>query len=374
MRLRLYQSGAGQSNRRSCSPMTDWLNFPNVTPVSAGADRPGQGAVRAWLWIVAALVFAMVVVGGATRLTESGLSITEWKPVTGAIPPLSDADWAAAFEKYRQIPQYRELFPTMDLAGFKVIFLWEWSHRLLGRLIGVAFALPLAFFWLRGALSRRLSLQLLGVLALGALQGAVGWWMVASGLVNRVEVAQERLATHLLLASLTFAALVWLAVGLRRGAREEATGLGAKIMGWLLALVTLKQIFLGGLVAGLRAGLVYNTWPLMDGVFVPPFDHLMKLTPFWLNFFDNHTMVQFQHRMGAYVLLMLALINLAFAAGAGLKRGLALLALVLTQAGLGIATLVLSVPLWAGLAHQAFAMVVLAMVVVNLRACYPRNG
>ena len=352
--------------------MTDWINFPAATSGAGRASAaPDRAGVVRWLWFVAALVFAMVVVGGATRLTESGLSITEWKPVTGVIPPLSHADWLEAFEKYKQIPQYKELFPDMDLARFQTIFLWEWSHRLLGRLIGVVFALGFLYYWARGALAG-LKAQLAAVFALGALQGAVGWWMVASGLVHRVEVAQERLAIHLLLASLTLIALIWIAGGLRAPLRDERASTTAKVFGVLLLLATLKQIFLGALVAGLRAGLTYNTWPLMDGRFVPPIEHLFKNDPWWMNFFDNITTVQFDHRMAAYALLALALLNAVFARQTGVaRRGWAIVAMVLCQVGLGIATLLYSVPLSVALAHQALAMIVLGMTVGNLRAEFP---
>ncbi|MDE2362128.1 MAG: COX15/CtaA family protein [Hyphomicrobiales bacterium] len=351
--------------------MTDWINFPHATgSFPASADRTDSSGVRVWLWIVAGLVFLMVIVGGATRLTESGLSITEWKPVTGVVPPLTQAEWQAAFDKYKQIPQYHTLFPDMDLARFKAIYAWEWSHRLLGRLIGLVFAAGLLAFWLRGALTGRLKAQLAGVLALGALQGFVGWWMVASGLVNRVEVAQERLAIHLLLASVTFAALIWIATGLRERRRDTA-GSALKLFAVLLVFATLTQLFLGALVAGLRAGLVYNTWPMMDGHFIPPFEHLSQLAPWWMNLVDNPTTVQFDHRMGAYVLLALALVN-ALAAGASraARRAWALVLLLCIQAALGITTLVLVVPLWAALLHQAFAMIVLAMATVNARIAF----
>ncbi len=178
-------------------------------------------AIRLWLWIVAAGIFAMVLVGGATRLTESGLSITEWKPVTGVLPPLNAAEWRAAFEKYKQIPQYREMFPTMDLARFQTIYTWEWSHRLLGRLIGVIFALPFLWFLAKGKIVGGLRWRLAVIFALGALQGVVGWWMVSSGLAHRVEVAQQRLAIHLLLASVTFAAVIWTAAGLVPNYRDS---------------------------------------------------------------------------------------------------------------------------------------------------------
>ncbi len=354
--------------------MTDWINFPAATDAVPGnvADSDRRGLIG-WLWFTAALVFLMVVIGGATRLTESGLSITEWKPVTGVIPPLNEADWATAFEKYKQIPQFRELFPDMDLARFQVIYAWEWSHRLLGRLIGLVFALGFLVFWARGALTGRLKAQLAGVLALGAIQGAVGWWMVSSGLDKRVEVAQERLAIHLLLASVTFAALAWIATGLRETKRRENIGLFSKILGVYLVFVVLKQIFLGGLVAGLRAGMTYNTWPLMDGRFLPPWEHLFNLSPWWINFFDNVTTVQLQHRLAAYFLLLVALINAVAARSPGAsRRGWALVLLVCIQAALGISTLLLAVPLWAALLHQAFAMIVLTMAVVNARAAVNR--
>lgn len=350
---------------------------PKAVPLATGSFATAggdivastSGAVRAWLWTVAALVFLMVVVGGATRLTESGLSITEWKPITGVLPPLSDAAWQAEFEKYKQIPQYAQLFPTMDLAGFKSIFYWEWAHRLLGRVIGLVVALPLVFFWATGRIRGALRWQLLGVLALGGLQGAVGWWMVSSGLSGRVEVAPERLATHLLLASLTYVALIAIAVGLKPSAERRAST-GARAVGIAFLLLVLLQIGLGALVAGGRAGLVYNTWPLMDGHFVPPVAYLTNLTPFWLNFLENVTTVQFDHRMTAYAVLIVALLHvwqMAGQGGAAFRRARALVALVLCQVGLGIATLVLVVPLWAGLLHQAFAMLVLAMATVHAR-------
>ena len=246
---------------------------------------------------------------------------------------------------------------------------------MLGRLIGLVFGLGFLYYWARGALDGLLKAQLAAVFALGALQGAVGWWMVASGLVNRVEVAQERLAIHLLLASLTFAALIWIAGGLKAPRRDEEAPATAKALGLILLLLTLAQIFLGGLVAGLRAGLTYNTWPLMDGRFIPPADHLLKVDPWWMNFFDNVTTVQFQHRMAAYALLALALLNALLARQTGvMRRGWALVALVCCQAGLGILTLLYNVPLSAALAHQAFAMIVLGMAVANLRAEYPARA
>ena len=346
----------------------------NRLHAAKGASSPYR-AVAIWLWSLAGLVFLMVIVGGATRLTESGLSITEWKPLSGIIPPLSQAAWLAEFENYKRIPQYMQLFPDMDLSGFKFIFFFEWSHRLLGRFIGAAMALPLVYFWAKGSLPPGYKPKLLGVLALGAVQGIVGWWMVKSGLSNRVEVAQERLAIHLLLACLTFAALVWLAASLKRREAE----LPPRVLpafkwfaGGIIVLVLL-QIGLGALVAGLRAGRAFNTWPLIDGYFWPPSDKLTLLTPLWRNFLDNILLVQFQHRMTAYVLLAVALAQVFYASrvAAGSRaqrRAIAVAGLVAMQATIGIVALVLVVPLWAGLLHQAFAMLVLGMAVAHAQA------
>ena len=229
---------------------------------------PNFLALRLWLFSVAALIAIMVLVGGATRLTESGLSIVEWKPVTGALPPLGEAQWEQAFTAYKLIPQYRELNAGMTLSEFKTIFWWEWSHRLLGRVIGIVYLLPFLYFLWRGALSGELKRRLWLIFGLGALQGAVGWWMVASGLSERVEVSQYRLATHLALALLIFAAIVWT---LQRLAERPAPVAPARLKATSYALVglTFVQLYLGALVAGLRAGLLYNTWPEIDGAFIP---------------------------------------------------------------------------------------------------------
>ena len=342
---------------------------PAAAPATADASDALR-AVRLWLWGVAGLIFVMVMVGGATRLTESGLSITEWKPILGVIPPLSHDAWQVEFDKYKQIPQYAQLFPTMTLGEFQVIYFWEWGHRLLGRVIGLAFALPLAYFWWRGVLTRGLKWRLTGLLALGGLQGAVGWWMVTSGLTKRVEVAPERLMVHLLLASITFAAIVWIATGLKPAAAEAEQGLKGAAYA-MLALV-LAQIGLGALVAGSRAGLTYNDWPFMAGHLVPPMEHLSRLEPWWLNFLENITLIQLQHRLVAYALLAFAIWHMVRArrlapASKAARRATALGGLVATQAVIGVVTLMLAVPIWAGLLHQAFAMVVLAMAVVHAR-------
>lgn len=337
----------------------------------AAAPTDPFAAVRLWLWIMAALVFAMVVVGGATRLTESGLSITEWKLVTGVLPPMGEAAWLAEFDKYKQIPQFSQLNADMTLTGFRFIYFWEWGHRLLGRLIGFAFALPLAWFWLRERLTPRLKVTLLALLALGGLQGAVGWWMVKSGLADRVEVSQYRLALHLLLASLTFAGIVCVATGLRPAAPQSGPR-RLRVAALALLALTLVQIGFGALVAGLRAGLTYNTWPLMDGRLFPPWGDLTRQAPGWSNLFENVTTVQFDHRMTAYALLALALWHAVDARravpGSGAaRRSVVVAGLVCVQAALGVATLLLAVPLNAALAHQATAMLVLGMAAAHAR-------
>ena len=333
------------------------------------ADDSHARPIRLWLYAVAALVLAMVLVGGATRLTESGLSITEWKPVMGVVPPLGQRAWQAAFERYQAIPQYRALNAGMDLAAFKTIYWWEWTHRLLGRLIGVAFLAPFLWFLWRGALPRALRPRLWFIFGLGALQGAVGWWMVASGLAGRIEVSQYRLATHLILACLIYVALLWTARNLDGRARAPLPARIRAGAGGLLVVV-LAQIYLGALVAGLRAGYVYNTWPLIDGAFAPDAARLFFVTPAWRNFFENTLTVQFDHRMLAYALWLGALIH-AFDVGRSLKTGtvrlgaFALFAAVTLQAALGIIMLLLRAPLPLALAHQAMAMAVLTVATLH---------
>lgn len=332
------------------------------------ATRAGTRPVRLWLHAVAAMIVAMVVVGGATRLTESGLSITEWKPLTGAVPPLSQADWQAEFDKYKTIPQYDILNRGMGLDAFKRIYWWEWAHRLLGRLIGLAFLLPFLVFAITGAIRGRHLARCLGLFLLGGLQGAVGWWMVASGLSARTSVSQYRLAVHLTLACLILSATV--AVARALGPEPQAPPVPGRLRAIataLLALVLL-QIFAGGLVAGLDAGLAFNTWPLMDGHLVPPLEQLAAARPWWRNLFENALTVQFDHRMIAYALWGLSLLHLLDArrAGADAARGAALLfILVSAQALSGIATLLLMVPLPIALAHQFGAAVVLIAATIH---------
>jgi heme a synthase len=322
-------------------------------------------AIRVWLLAVAALIFAMVLVGGATRLTESGLSITEWQPVTGTIPPLGEAAWQAEFDKYKTIPQYQKMNRGMSLAEFKTIFWWEWAHRLLGRLIGAAFLLPFLFFLWRGWVEPGLRGRLWAIFGLGAVQGAIGWWMVASGLAGRTEVSQYRLAFHLTLACVIYVAIVWMADRLvTRPAITVAPRLRATAN--VLVVLVLAQIYLGALTAGLRAGLTYNTWPLIDGAFVPSSANLFFEQPWWWNFFENTLTVQFDHRMMAYTVLLVALLHavdaLRMKGRAPVAAGAVVLALAMTlQAALGIVTLLYQVPIGLGLAHQGMALVVLTI-------------
>jgi cytochrome c oxidase assembly protein subunit 15 len=326
-------------------------------------------AVRWWLITIASLIAIMVLVGGATRLTESGLSIVEWKPLTGTLPPLNDAQWREAFEGYQTIPQYRELNAGMSLDEFKTIFWWEWSHRLLGRVIGAAYLLPFLWFLWRGALSADLKRRLWIVFGLGALQGAVGWWMVASGLTQRVEVSQLRLATHLVLALAIYAAIVWT---LRRLSERQPVVASprSKITAMALLALTFVQLYLGALVAGLRAGRVYNTWPEIDGALIPSAARLFFEAPWWRNLFDNTLTVQFEHRMVAYALLALAILHavdvVRSRGGPAAASGAIWLALaIVLQAALGIQTLLHQVPILLALAHQAVAIVVLTLAILQ---------
>ncbi len=363
------------------SATEDWFNFPTKTAAVEPWPTPANSiAIRNWLYVVAALVFAMVLVGGATRLTESGLSITQWKPVQGVIPPLSEQDWTAEFERYKQIPQFSQLFPTMDLDRFKVIYGWEWGHRLLGRLVGLVYAAGLIWFWVRRRIPPGYKPKLLAILALGALQGLVGWWMVASGLVARVEVAQERLAAHLLLASLILSACVWVGSSLGPQAPAQIHHARGRLRFeiYLALAVVFVQIGVGALVAGLRAGLVDNTWPLMEGAIVPPQDSLWRLTPWWSNLYDNPVAVQLLHRMTAYALLAIVVAHLfdaaANATGKYARGAFLVFGHVVMQIALGIATLLLVSGDWSGaphivlaLAHQAVAMAVLVVATLQAR-------
>lgn len=326
---------------------------------AAATDR---GAVASWLLLCAALTFAMVVVGGVTRLTESGLSIVEWQPLVGALPPLSQADWQLLFDKYRATPQFAKVFPDMDVEGFKSIFWWEYLHRLLGRVIGLVFLLPYLYFLIRKQLSMPLAWKLAGVFVLGGLQGAMGWYMVKSGLVDDPRVSHFRLSAHLGLALLIFAAEIWLALGILSPNEKRKHPLALAVLG-IVFLMALS----GGFVAGLRAGHAYNTFPLMNGALIPP--EAFMLEPWWSNFLWNVATVQLVHR--AFFWLLLVLVPIAWWQ---VRRSAAkiaahhLLGLFLLQATLGISTLLLSVPVALGAAHQGGAVLLLAAALWNAHA------
>ncbi|HKA99166.1 MAG TPA: COX15/CtaA family protein [Methyloceanibacter sp.] len=337
-----------------------------ATPVLARHAR----SLRIWLAALAALIVAMILVGGSTRLTDSGLSITEWKPIVGVIPPLSESDWNEAFAAYKTIPEYTELKRGMNLEDFKTIYWWEWAHRFLGRLIGFAFFIPFAAFLIAGYIPRALLPKLLGLFVLGSLQGALGWYMVRSGLTSRTDVSQYRLAAHFGVALLILAYTLWLLLGLGRAGQARVAGRdrsAGPVAGFVLALIFI-QMLAGAFVAGTDAGMGYNTWPLINGALVPP--GLAEASPWYLNLFENPLTVQFQHRMLGYAVVLAALGQLAWLA---LKRAaqplvgsaftLALFALL--QAVLGIWTLLLSVPIALGLAHQAGAIAVFAMALYH---------
>ena len=347
-------------------------------------DFDHSRAIRLWLCAVAALIFAMVLVGGATRLTESGLSITEWQPVTGALPPLNEAQWHTEFQKYQAIPQYRQLNAGMSLADYKTIYWWEWTHRLIGRVIGVVFFVPFVWFLWRGWVPPNRRAGLWMILAVGALQGAFGWWMVASGLADRVEVSQYRLATHLVLACLIYVAVVWTGT---RWEDERAQPLLGKLYksaqtvtvraGAIgLMVLLLAQIYLGALVAGLRAGHAYNTWPLIDGGLVPQSSQLFFEVPLWRNFFENPLTVQFDHRMLSYAIGLLALLQLFNVArlvkhGPVFASAVLVVAAIFVQVALGIWTLLSVAALPLALLHQAIAMITLTFSVIHAAITIP---
>jgi cytochrome c oxidase assembly protein subunit 15 len=338
-----------------------------------------------WLLLCAALVALMVVVGGATRLTDSGLSIVEWRPVTGAIPPLSQDDWLAAFAKYQTIPEYDLVNRGMSLAEFKEIYWWEWGHRFLGRLIGAAFLIPFLYFLLRQMISPALGLKLAGLFVLGGLQGALGWWMVTSGLSDRIDVSQYRLAAHLALALVLFAALLLLGLDLRRLQREATqrartdingrtpskAGVGTRALRWsavALAAAVFVQMILGAFVAGLKAGRVYTTWPLMEGRFLP--EAYFGAGPRLADLFESPAAAQFNHRIGAYIVAIGAILFYFAARKTDAGRvALVVLIAVFAQAALGVWTLVSATPPALGLLHQAGALVVFASALHAVHYC-----
>lgn len=320
-------------------------------------------AVGYWLLFMTLMVFLMVIVGGATRLTESGLSMVEWRPVTGTLPPLSTEAWQEEFGKYQQSPEYKLRNQGMSLEEFKGIFYWEWGHRLLGRLIGLFFALPLLWFWVKGRIPEGYKPTLLVLLLLGGSQGLLGWYMVMSGLVDEPAVSHYRLAAHLSLALLIMAALLWTALSLLNPTPEKPSP-KLKMLSHTAMLVLILQIIMGAFVAGLKAGLIYNQWPLMGEGFVP--EGLFALEPVWRNFLENAVTVQFDHRIGAYILSVITLLVFwqARTASPVLKSAsLYLLLAVTLQMLLGIITLLFVVPVLWGTAHQGGGAIVLASLV-----------
>ncbi len=316
-------------------------------------------ALARWLFAVAGLIVAMVVVGGITRLTNSGLSITEWKPITGIVPPLTEAQWQAEFDNYKRIPEYWTFNRDMTLGGFKAIFFWEYLHRVLGRVIGMAFALPLIWFWVRKAIPVGYKPRLVALLALGGLQGAIGWWMVASGLVERTDVSHIRLTVHLLTALLILAGIIWTGLDLKALHRDRLSAPARLTAPGSAALLLLfVQLMFGALTAGLDAGYAFSSWPLMGDAWFPAGTPMMS--PAIANAFDNPVVVQFIHRWFAFAaaagLWWLAV--RAIRAG-GLRAGWLVIALVVTQIGLGVATLLSGVQIDIAVAHQANAALLL---------------
>lgn len=342
-----------------------------ATDSQAVTARENPRAVGRWLVAFAVMIFAIILVGGATRLTESGLSITEWKPVSGVIPPIGEAAWASEFAKYQQIPQYEHINSTMTLSEFRVIYLWEYVHRLIARLVGLAFVIPLLWFRFRGSLPRSARAPVYLLLVLLMVQAAMGWWMVTSGLSVRTEVSQYRLALHLVSAMLILALAIWTAADLL-----EPRPSGAQSRWWQLRSLDsfLALVFVtagsGALVAGLRAGKIYNTFPLMAGQLVPP--GYGQLSPAWLNVFENPAAVQFNHRLLATTTFVIAIVLWAVMRNTTNRRLAARMKLVLyaalLQLSLGIATLLLAVPVALGVAHQGGGVLLMTAVLLARHA------
>ena len=324
-------------------------------------------AVAIWLFGCCAMVVLMMLIGATTRLTESGLSITEWQPIAGALPPFSDAAWQHIFDLYRQSSEYQLQNAGMSLADFKTIFWWEYIHRLWGRLIGLVFLLPFLWFLIRGRIGRQLAPHLVVMFLLGGLQGVVGWWMVKSGLVGRTDVSQYRLAAHLGMAFLILGYMLWTALGLLRPEQRVRTAIASRGFAAAVLAIVGVTVLAGALVAGMDAGMTYNTWPLMDGQVVPP--GYLDLDPLWLNAFENVAAVQFHHRMLAYATVAAVLLFWVHA----VRRGAACLPVHLlagtavAQMLLGIATLLTAVPVGLGVLHQAGAITLFCLAVWTLR-------
>jgi len=340
-----------------------------ITGPATDRQLASRRQIAIWLFVICALVASMVIVGGATRLTDSGLSITEWKPVTGAVPPLSVEAWEAEFEKYRQIPEYIRVNRGMSLEEFKSIYWWEWAHRFLGRLVGLAFFLPFVWFLATKRIERALVPHLATMFVLGGLQGAMGWYMVMSGLSERIDVSQYRLAAHLGLAFFVYAYMFWFALPLwRREMPDRISFGGTRAVAAIIIAAVFLQVIAGAFVAGLNAGFVFNTWPLMDGALFPR--HLYGLDSFWANFFDDVRTVQFNHRMIAYGLAALIIGHywtLRSASEQVQKSGHLLVAAMLIQVCLGIMTLLFVVRIDLALLHQFGAVLLLSAALSHLQ-------
>ena len=343
----------------SNSPASASLMPPTARPV----------AIANWLWVVAALVFFIVVVGGITRLTESGLSITEWKPVSGALPPLNEADWAHQFALYKQTTQFQTVNQNMTLADFKFIYFWEWVHRLIGRLIGVVFAVPLIWFAWKRAIPQGYMPRLVFLLFLGGLQGLIGWWMVVSGLVGRTEVSHYRLAVHLMNAFLILAVTVWTALDMLALARGETRGkVKPSGFGWLALLMLAVQLTWGAFVAGMRAGHVSADWPKMNPAEWYP-SGVPYIEPLWRNIVDNPVVVHFFHRWFAWVVAaVLVMLALKAMKSGGRKVAMGLKLALVAQILLGIITVMSGVELWVAVTHQAVAAILLMFAVASAHA------
>ena len=326
--------------------------------------------IASWLIFCAAIIFGMILLGGVTRLTHSGLSMVEWKPLVGVIPPLSEQAWLETFEKYKQFPEYQKINRGMSLEGFKSIFMYEYLHRVLGRLIGVIFLLPMLYFWLRGRVRPGLMPKLVVLFFMGGFQGLLGWYMVKSGLVNDPHVSQYRLTAHLGVAVAIYAYMLWVAFDLLFPRPESSAAAPPVYARWSLALVVLVYLMIlsGGLVAGTRAGFAYSTWPLMGPSFIPA--GLYNSSPAWMAMFEDITTIQFNHRMFAYLLFVL-INGFAFMVyrnidRARAKTGAILLVLaLLLQVGLGISTLLLHVPVTVAAAHQGGAVLLLSAILFS---------
>lgn len=333
---------------------------------SPAARQPRPAALARWLWAVALLVVIVVGVGGITRLTESGLSITEWRPVSGVLPPLNEADWVKEFEKYKQIPEYKEINRGMSLAGFKAIFFWEWLHRILGRVVGMAMVLPLAWYAWRRAIPAGYVGRLLALTSLVGLQGALGWWMVASGLEYRTDVSHFRLAAHLLTALFLLAGLVWTARDLDALARDPSAR-PARLTGGGIAVIAILfvQLLLGAWVAGLNAGYVASTWPLMNDHFVP--EGIDWAGGAWLALTNDPFLIHFLHRWWSWIAALALLLLARNLAQRGAAREARLLVAVVTvQMLLGIWTVISGVSMWVAVAHQVVGAILVAIAAAAL--------